>query len=77
MRLQKRFFYPGERILKVVSIRTLSTPTYGKFVMVKFIKDFGDGPMEITQGFHPDEWVLAERELMEMQVPGVEVNLFE
>lgn len=74
----RRFFYDNEKIIRVVSIRLLDVPKWGKRVMVTFLKDFGDGdgPMEITTGYTQDEWVYAERELMEMHVPGVETDLF-
>ena len=48
--------------------------------MLAVLEEKGPGPngrIEMNRIYSPSEWVLAERELMEMGLPGVEQDLFD
>lgn len=75
--MTKRFFYGRGDIIRLINVHTNESEKWGKYVVAVFEEKGSHGTIEMNRFFTPEEWILAERELMEMQIPGVEVDLFD
>ena len=77
--MSKRFFYDRGDMIRLLDVHTINVKGMGKRVVAIF-EEKGPGPngrIEMNRIYSPSEWVLAERELMEMGLPGVEEDLFD
>ena len=75
--VMKRFFYDRGDIIRLKSIHSLDSQKFGKLIVAVFEEKGPKGNIEMNRIYSPQEWIQAERELIELHVPGVEVNLFQ
>ena len=75
--VMKRFFYDRGDIIRLKSVHSLDSQKFGKLIVAVFEEKGPKGNIEMNRIYSPQEWIQAERELMELHVPGVEVNLFQ